>query len=113
MIVLLKNNWFAPEGKHIPDKMRVFSGQFFSKGEHVMPDMLFDFLPASAKVIEAPNFKKVEKEIPVPVKPSFKDFDMDRASAEKEVEINNEVHDRLKKAREAKAAKAAAKQAKG
>lgn len=111
MIVKLKNNWFAPQGEHIPDSVRKFSGQLFKNGEQLIPDALFDFLPKSAKVIELPKSKKNEADVPVPAEPapSFKDFDNARPAAEAEMHINNEVHDRLAKAREAKAAKKAAK----
>jgi hypothetical protein len=111
MIVKLKNNWFAPQGEHIPDSIRKFSGQLFKNGEQLLPDALFDFLPKSAKVIEEPALKQIEKDIPVPVvpEPSLKDFDNSRPASEAEMNINNEVHERLAKAREAKKLKQAAK----
>jgi hypothetical protein len=112
MIVKLKNSWFAPSAKFIPDKLRVFSGKRFKAGEQVIEDGLFDFLPKSAVVIEGPSEKAIEKEVPVPVEPSLKDYDMERAAAEKEMEVQNDNHARMEKARAARAAKKAAKEAK-
>lgn len=107
MLVELKQAWFAPTAAVMKDKIQSISGRRYKKGVHEMPDSLFPALPSDAVVLE--GMPEVEETETV----SLKDFDMERASVEKEVEVNNTVHDNLKKAREAKAAKAAKNKSKG
>lgn len=95
MRVKLTANWFAPTEIVKVDKIRSMGGQRFKKGEHEFPDEWKDVLPKSAIILVGP----VEKESPVPNKePSLKDFDQDRAASNETQRVNNEVHDRLKKA---------------
>lgn len=64
MLVLLKANWFAPDG------------DFYKKdasGTEV-PDKLAKFLPSSAKKLNAPVAVAAE------AAPSMRDLDLDRAS---------------------------------
>ena len=95
MRVKLVATWFAPtEPVHV-DKLRSMSGQRFKQGEHTFPDEWKGILPSSAVILEGP----VEKTSPIPEeKPSLKDFDEERQASNQVQKVNNEVHDRLRKA---------------
>ena len=105
MNVKLKYGWFAPGNSRLSDK-RPMSGTFYARGLHVMSDDMRDLLPSSAKILD-----DVTQEYMTPKEMSLRDYDMDRAAAEEEAKI----HENMSKARaalaEKRSQKAAAKRA--
>lgn len=82
MKVELKYPWFAPTDpdKKVVDKkgklIVVTSGQYYTAGEHEMPDNLRDILPPGAQVLDGE--KMVEKPKPK-VDNTLRDFDEARS----------------------------------
>lgn len=92
--------WFAPSDPMVMDKMRTYSGRFFSKGVHDIPQSLKPFLPKSAKLVDNVEEQRVE------ASQDFKDFDETRAAMDALDSVVDNAEKTLKERRQAQAAKA-------
>lgn len=77
-VVKLINGWFAPSEKFLPDKLRIFSGKFYRRGETEVPDELIEFLPKYAEVLDK---KPAEKKVAQPQE-TLRDYDIERANSD-------------------------------
>jgi len=64
MKVKLKGKWFCPS-QPLSINNRFMMGRLLQRGVHELPDDMYDILPKSAEVIEAPAFvqKKSNEEV--------------------------------------------------
>lgn len=91
MLIELAGPWFAPSVPARLDRARFVSGTYFPSGVHEVPDELEKFLPSSATILKG----KTPTEPAKPAKESLKDHDIERAAAEAEAVIIDEVDETL------------------
>ena len=85
MLVKLANHWFAPSQPNKHDGDRVFSGMFYKRGEHDMPDFLEEFLPTNAVILD----KKKTYEAPdIDHTDTLRSLDVARDQADAEAEVH-------------------------
>lgn len=107
MLVKLKAPWFAPSETEVRDKIRHISGRRFKKGVQEIPEILRDFLPSSAEILDKEPEPEPQSEGPK----SLKEVDPVRAEHDALQAKADEADAQLEKKRAnmAKAREAAAK----
>lgn len=100
MKVVLTTSWFGPS-EPADVGGRVISGQYFPRGEHEMPDWLYDHLPKSATVTQMPT-GHTPTPVPPVREPSFKDYDEARMEGEAEAKVITKAQENMAKARAAR-----------
>lgn len=112
MKVRFRTTWFAPTDPWHPDKVRSISGKRYRRDQvYDIPETFRELLPKDA-VILSDDYVEKKPEKPQEMTLAEADVSVEKAAADQEVEIVEEVDATLQRRRDAAAKARAAKAAK-